>query len=208
MRKLLMLAALLVPMASQAQFELGLRAGYAPAMGDAEKDGKMTDVVKSQIPLQLDAAYKVTKDISVGAYFAYGIAQLASDFCPSGADCSGSDIRLGLQGFYTFNQVKSPLVPWIGAGFGYEMGSLEASGGGAKVTVDYSGFEFLNLQAGGDYRVNEKFSVGPYLQFTLGQYSKVKFENNIIPAANFDGDIEEKAMHQWLGFGIRGKFDL
>jgi hypothetical protein len=201
MRKLLMLAALLVPMASQAQVQLGLRVGYAPAMGDVQKDQKMSDGVKAQIPIQLDAVYKVTKDIGVGGYFSYGFGQFASDACPTGEDCGASVMRFGVQGLYTFNQLKAPLVPWAGLGIGYELG--KASVGDLDLT--YSGFEFANLQVGGDYRVNEQFAVGPYLQFSIGQYSKVKAESGGLSAS---ADIEETAMHQWFGFGIRGSFDL
>ncbi len=214
MRKLLMLGslmALLVPTASRAQFQLGLRLGFAPAMGDAAKDQKMSDGVKSQIPIQIDAAYKVTPDIALGAYFGYGFAQTGSlqGVCDiSVVDCSASIVRFGVQGFYTFNQVKASLVPWAGIGFGYEKGSLEASGAGAKMTIDYSGFEFLNLQIGGDYRVSESFALGPYAQLSVAQYSNAKISNNIDPSLNVDGSISDKAIHQWLSFGVRGKFDL
>jgi hypothetical protein len=197
MRKLLMLAALLVPMISQAQVSLGLRVGYAPAMGDFAKDAPMSDGVKSQIPVQLDALYKVTKDIAVGGYFAYGFGQLNSDFCPSGTDCSASDMRFGVQGTYTFNQLKSPLVPWAGLGFGYEI--AKASIGDTDTSA--SGFEFLNLQVGGDYSVNEQFAIGPYVMLSVSQFSKQD-------DGTTSADIEEKGLHQWLGFGIRGKFDL
>jgi hypothetical protein len=203
MRKLLMLSlvALLVPVTSQAQFSVGLRVGYAPAMGDEVKDLKMSDTIKSQIPIQLDGLYKVTPDISVGGYFSYGFSQLNSDLssaCDSaGVSCSGSNMRLGVQARYTFNSVKAPMVPWAAAGLGYEWNSLKGEFGGVSVEATETGFEFLNLQLGGDYRVNEKFAIGPYVQFSVGQYSSIEGES-----------ISEKSMHQWLGFGIAGKYDL
>jgi opacity protein-like surface antigen len=203
MRKLLMLSlvALLVPMTSRAAdpvgVSLGLRVGYAPAMGDFAKDQSMSDGVKSQIPVQLDAIYKVNKDIGVGAYFSYGFGQLASDVCPDGASCSASDMRFGVQATYTFNSVKAPLVPWAGLGIGYEI--AKASIGDTDQSA--SGFEFLNLQVGGDYAVTPQFAVGPYLQYSVGQYSKADLGAG-------SEDITDKAMHEWFGFGIRGKFDL
>jgi hypothetical protein len=200
MRKLLMasLVALLVPTASSAQISLGLRLGFAPAMGDSAKDLKMSDGVKSQIPVQLDALYKVTKDIAVGGYFSYGIGQLGNDACDvSGVDCSASVMRFGVQGLYTFNQLQAPLIPWAGLGFGYEM----ADGEIGDTDVSASGFEFVNLQVGGDYKVNDQFSVGPYLQFSVAQYSKAD-------TGAGSEDIEDKGIHEWFGFGLRGKFDL
>jgi hypothetical protein len=202
MRKLLMLGslmALLVPIASRAQFQIGARLGYAPAMGDAVKDGSMSDGVKSQIPLQIDALYKVTKDIGVGAYFAYGIAQLNKDNMCGGESCSGSVMRFGVQGQYAFNDLKAPLTPWVGVGLGYESASIKvgsASGG-------FSGMEYLNLSAGGDYKVNEQFSVGPYLQLSVAQYGSF---NDGSGSQSIPSDA--KAMHQWFGFGVAGKFNL
>lgn len=207
MRRLLTIAVLaLLPIAAQAQFNLGLRLGYAPAMGDVMKDTKMTDGVKSQIPIQLDAMYQLSPDLSVGAYLSYGFGQLASDACVEGASCSASDTRFGLQGLYSFNKVGTAFVPWLGAGFGYEWASLEAEASGASAEFKMRGFEFLNLQAGGNYQVNEKFSVGPYLQFSVGQYSNAEVKDP--DGATASGSIEEKGLHQWFGFGVRGSFAL
>lgn len=218
MRKLLVIAALaLLPVASQAQFSLGLRLGFAPAMGDFEKDAKMSDGVKSQIPIQVDAMYKFTPELSAGLYGSYGIGQLNLDTCDlDGVDCSANAIRVGVQGVFTFAKLSPTYAPWIGAGIGWERASFTVERSSIKGETTATGFEFLNLQAGADYKVNEKFSVGPYLQFSIGQYSSVEGEEPVfddltgeyVGQAKFDADIEEKAMHEWFGFGIRGKFDL
>jgi hypothetical protein len=201
MRKLLMvgavLAAVVFPTASHAQFQLGLRLGYGLGMGDYQKDFSMSDSAKSQIPLQLDAMYKVTPEIAVGAYVSYGFAQpggLTKEVCDlPGADCSFSTLRLGAQAAYTFTKVSPTFVPWAGVGLGWESVSYDFGGGSESAT----GFEFLNLQVGGDYKVAPKFAVGPYAQFSIGQYSN-----------DAGASIEQKAMHEWLSFGLRGKFDL
>lgn len=219
MRKLLVLGvamALAVPATSRAQFTLGARLGFAPAMGDAFKDAttgqpsKMSDGVKSQIPFQLDAAYRVTKEVAIGAYFAYGFGQVGglfkSDCDAAGQTCSASDVRLGLQAFYTFTQVSPQFTPWAGLGIGYEWGTAKATGGGApeqKMTL--KGIEFLNLQVGGDYMVNPQFGIGPYVMLSIAQYSKADFESG---GVSVSVDIDKKTVHEWLGFGIRGKFDL
>jgi Outer membrane protein beta-barrel domain len=208
MRKLLMLGslmALLVPTASHAQFQVGARLGFAPVMGNEAKDAPMSDGIKSQIPIQIEGAYKLTRDAAVGAYVSYGLGQLSSDFCPSGATCSSSDVRVGLQALYTFNQVKAPLVPWAGIGLGYELANFKAEAGGVKVEGSDGGYE-LNLQLGGDYSVNEKFAVGPYVMLSVGQYQSAEVKVNGATIAS--GSIDEKATHEWFGFGVRGKFDL
>ena len=218
MRKLLFagLVALLVPTASHAQFQLGLRVGYAPAMGDAAKDTKMSDIsLSSQIPLQLDASYKFDKDFAAGLYLSYGFGQVDNkafsqlagfQVCGvNGIDCSGSSFRVGAQGNYTFNQVTGPFVPWAGLFAGYESVTTKLSGGGATGSIDLTGYE-LGLQVGGDYKVNEQFSVGPYLTYSFGQYQNVEGKFNGTTVAS--GSISDKAMHSWLSLGVMGKFNL
>jgi outer membrane protein W len=205
MRKLLMLGAvamaLALPTISHAQFSIGARLGFAPAMGDAAKDEPLKDLVNSQVPLQLDAMYRVSPQLSAGLYFSYGFGQLNSDFADFcdyfEVDCSARSMRVGVQAHYAFGSQSQQFLPWAGAGLGMEWMTVKASAGGTSESIDVSGLEFLNLQAGADYRVSDQFSIGPYLQFSVGQYSKVDGES-----------ISEKAMHQWFGFGLRGKFDL
>jgi hypothetical protein len=219
MRKLLVLAVTLVlslPTASRAQFMVGARLGYAPALGDAAKDAttgaalKMSDGVKSQIPLQLDAAYKVTKEVAVGAYFSYGIGQVGSAFkdscAASGQSCSASSTRLGVQALYTFSGVNPQFVPWAGVGLGYEWGTYKGTGGGQPdESFTFKGWEFLNLQVGGDFPLGPQLSVGPYVMLSIAQYSDAEITSG---GTTFSGSISKKAVHEWLGFGIRGKFDL
>lgn len=219
MRKLLTLAvamAVAVPTASRAQVTLGARLGFAPAMGNVAKDAntgqaiKMSDGVKSQVPIQIEAAFRASKEIAVGAYFSYGIGQLGGAFkdeCTAfGQSCSASDVRLGIQAFYTFTQVNPQFVPWAGIGFGYEWGTSTATGGGLPdQTLTFKGFELLNLQLGGDVVVSPQLSVGPYLMLSIAQYSTAEVESG---GVSVSGSIDKKAIHEWLGFGVRGKFDL
>jgi hypothetical protein len=184
--------------------ELGARLGYGIPMGDSAKDAKMSDGIKSMIPIWIDAGYRIDENLFAGLYFQYGLVQLADDACPDGADCSGSNIRVGVQGQYHLMPAES-FDPWLGLGIGYEMNSYKVSAGGQEATGSTSGFEFLNIQAGGDFAVSEGVAIGPFLSFSLGQYSKAKVE---MGGNTIEGDIEEKAMHQWLVLGVRGSFQL
>jgi len=207
MRKFAMLVvalAALVPATSNAQVSLGLRLGFAPAMGDAVKDGKMSDGVKSQIPIQLDALYKVAPNLGVGGYFSYGIGQLGgelADICDaSDADCSARGMRAGLQLQYALAPMGA-WMPWGGVGAGYEWGTMKMGEG----SVSYRGFELVNLQLGGDYKVSEQLSVGPYVLFSLGQYSNATIDDGVDSVSD---SIDEKGIHEWFGFGFRGTFSL
>jgi hypothetical protein len=212
MRRLLLigsLVALLVPTASHAQFQLGLRLGYAPAMGEAfqakgaPSADKMSDGVKSQVPIQLDANYKINKDMAAGLYFSYGFGQIGGqlkDSC-TGVTCSASAIRVGAQGNYTFNSVASPLVPWAGVFLGYEQAKVSLSGG-ASGDFTLSGYE-LGVQVGGDYKVTPQFGVGPFIGLSLGQYTSLSASGDAGPAPSID-----TKMHEWFTIGVRGVFDL
>jgi hypothetical protein len=199
MRKLLMIgavmAAVLLPTASSAQFSLGARLGYGFGMGDVGGTLAMDEWVKSQVPVQLDAMYRVTPNVGLGAYLSYGFGQ-TGDVCDfAGADCSARVTRLGVQATYSF--AGQQFLPWIGAGIGYEWNTIDDGTDEATFT----GWEFLNLQAGGDYKVNEQLSVGPYAMFSIAQYGDGEI-------GGFSAPISDKKMHEWLSFGVRGKFDL
>jgi hypothetical protein len=214
MRKIAMLAAtaamaLSLPTVSQAQVSLGLRLGYGLAMGDLAKDFKLSDQTKSQVPVQVDALYRVLPNLGVGGYFSYGFGQQGATFktacSQTGVDCSFRDMRLGVQAIYSL-QPLGQFIPWGGIGAGYEWGSMNFEAGGFKGELSYRGFEFLNLQLGGDYKVAPNFAIGPFATFSLGQYSNMKAD---VPGfGSASGTIDQKSLHQWLQFGIRGTFDI
>jgi hypothetical protein len=204
MRKVLLagLVALLAPAAAHAQYQVGLRVGYGSATGDAlqvknaPEAVKMSDTFASQVPLQLDASYKINKDFAAGLYLSYGFVQMNKDqICGGASDCSvsGSTLGVGAQGIYTFNQVTGPFVPWAGLSLGYESASFKAEG----ATTTASGFQ-LGLQVGGDYKVNEQFSVGPYLSYAMGEYTSLSVSEGTAP--EFDAKL-----HGWLGIGVLAK---
>jgi len=179
------------------KIKLGLRVGYMLPMGDAYDGpgGKMSDGISGGIPLWLDLGYMVTPNIMVGLYASYAFLMLASDVkdaCDAASvDCSASQLRFGLQGQYHLSPGES-MNPWFGLGVGMEMVDVKRG----DVKGGYSGLEFANLQGGADFKVGSSMAVGPFVSFSLGQYSKTTGDNG--------ADIDKKAMHQWLTIGIKG----
>lgn len=220
MRKLLMLGsvfALLAPGTSRAQLQLGARIGFAPAFGDAAKNEasgdsmKMRDGVASQIPLQLDASYQVKKELAAGLYVSYGLGRIGGAFeeaCDEAASsCSASALRFGAQALYTlgsFAPLSPRFVGWAGAGVGYERSAFKGKAGGVEDATTASGFE-LNLQVGADYKLGERASAGPYLMLSLGEYTKVARERTGLGSRELDIG---KTLHEWIGLGVAGKFNL
>jgi outer membrane protein W len=163
-------------------------------MGSVADGVKMSDGVSGQIPIWIDAGYMVTPNILVGLYGQYGFVQTKN--CPAGASCSAHDFRIGVQGQYHLMPTESA-DPWLGLGVGYESLGTSFSGGGASIDTSTTGLEFLNLQGGADFKLADAFALGPFLSFSLGEYSSTT-----------GGSIDKKAMHEWLTLGVKGTFGL
>jgi opacity protein-like surface antigen len=204
MKKLLLLALLaaaLLPGAARAQWSLGMRLGYAHAAGNAVKGSPMSDGVKSQVPVQLEGAYRVLPQLDVGAYGAYGVAQVGS-LCQG--SCSASVLRLGVQAAWRFAEVKR-FTPWAGAGAGYEWSRYKTSTSGDTLEVTLHGLELLQLQGGADWKLGERFTVGPFASLAFGRYSKLDVKS---PLGASNGGTPSKTAHSWLTFGVRGTYSL
>jgi hypothetical protein len=195
-------------------FEGGLRLGYGIPLGEAAEGADLSDVIGGQIPIWIDLGYRVIDPLFIGLYFQYGIGLVGGDLgdaCDAlDLDCSTSDMRLGVQGHYHISPTEN-LDPWVGLGIGYEWMGESVEGAGLTLDSTASGIEFLDLQAGLDISVAEHVKIGPFLSFSLGQYSSVSAEcDGLQPACEMvgtrDGDIEETAMHEWLMIGVRGAY--
>jgi hypothetical protein len=190
--------------------DLGLRLGYGIPLGIIGQDLKLNDYVTGQVPIWIDAGYRFTPNIIAGLYFQYGFGFLADNICPSPADCSAHDIRVGIQGQYRFLP-KETANPWLGIGFGYEWLGLSVSAttpvGSIDASIDAHGFEFVNLQGGVDFKVAEGVGIGPFLSFSLDEYSNASASTSGLAAFSGSGEIQNKALHEWLTLGVRATFD-
>jgi hypothetical protein len=182
------------------KIRLGLRLGYGLPLGNATGDVGQSDAYSGMIPIWIDAGYMVTPEILVGIYLQYGIAMVADASCPEGLDCSGSNIRFGVQGHYHLG-VGKPLDPWLGVGIGYEIAGISFGEGSSSL----SGLEFLNLQGGADFTLSDGLTAGPFASFSIGQYSSVGLDPE---PPGYSGSIQEKGVHMWFVLGAKGAFAL
>jgi len=140
----------------------------------------------------------------------YGIAFPSDESCEDTplveVSCSASDVRLGVQGAYHFKGIYQDSF-WLGAGLGYEWLSLNTKANSDEASVTVHGMEFFHLQAGYDFAVGEGFRIGPYALFSFAQYSRAKVTNEVTDLSA-SADVEEKALHEWLLFGVKGTFDI
>jgi len=174
---------------------VGLSVGFGLPMGNVGGSVAMTDLFAGALPIQIDLGYRFTPNLYLGAFYQYSIAFTSSTLeaaCAfDGVSCSGSDMQFGLAFVYTFLPYSS-FAPYAGLGIGWEILTITVPTVSGITT--WSGFQFARLIVGGDFRVGSTFRVGPFANFSLGQFS--------------DSTIASPSIHTWLQFGIKGTVDL
>ncbi len=194
-------------------FSLGARLGFGLPLGDVWADtagvtAPLGDQFKGELPIWIDAGYRFARNWFVGAYLQLGIGIVNKDkltaCAQSGNSCKSSDVRLGVEGTYAFSPGQT-FNPWVGLGTGYEWANLQIEGPGGSGEIAVKGWEFFNLQVGGDFLVSSVFGIGPYAAFSLGQYSTGTIT---VGSASLNGDITNKKVHGWLQLGVRGTFNF
>jgi hypothetical protein len=197
-----------VPGAPWMAFEFGARLAFGIPLGGLSGDnGNSLDHLVSNMiaPLWLDAGVRLASNWYVGSYLVYAVTPLADQafngHCKdNGASCSSHDIRLGIDASYHVLP-DGRFDPWFGVGFGYEWLSWSGSEGGTTLDLGVSGWEFVNLQGGLDFRLlNGALGVGPFMSLAFTQYSSDSgFASSAFPNQTF---------HEWFMFGARGDYDL
>jgi hypothetical protein len=211
--------------------EVGVRTGYALPLGQVTGAGTLTvngttyqtqslDLSKDfsgQVPIWIDAGYRITPQLYVGAYFQYGVAFLPSDAAngscgQNGVSCSGSDVLVGANVHYHILPAGQ-FDPWLGVGTGYEWANFSVSQGGQSGGLQIVGWQYVNFQVGGDYKVAPNFGVGPFVMLSVGQFDSFSSSGAVQTAlqsagAPTSGDYQNKALHEWLTFGVRGAYDI
>jgi hypothetical protein len=205
--------------------ELGLRTGYALPFGDASSPttststtggvttvttggGSVDKLITGQIPLWIDAGYRIIPSVYVGGFFQYGFGFIGNDakmVCgQAGASCSTHDIMFGLNAHYHFLP-SEVLDPWAGIGFGYEFLGFGFSQGGMSADAQAEGWQFVNAQVGADYHAAPGLGIGPFIALSFGQYKSASLSSG---GSSQSQDIQHQSVHEWLTLGVRGAYDI
>lgn len=189
--------------------EVGLRTGYAIPLGSMQDSLALHDTVDGAIPIWIDAGYRFHPKAMIGAFFQYGIGlvntggtALGMKICGAYDNCSASDIMFGVQLHYHL-MPDATFDPWGGVGFGYEILDLDDPGTANSTgtgETSYRGFQFANLQIGADYKVTPSLGVGPFVMFSLGEYSGCSY--TVLGNCTL-----QSAMHEWLTLGVRVAYE-
>lgn len=187
-------------------FQLALRTGYTLPFGNAAANAPLSDLFSGIIPFQVDAGWRFTPNVMVGAFFQFGLGLLSSKACDAGASCSGNDLVAGVQAHYHFAP-QEKADPWAGLGVGYEWANFSQSGnnGSSNGELTFRGFQFVNIQAGVDFPISSGFRLAPFVQLAIGQYSTGTVSSG---GQTGSGDITNTALHELLTFGVRGSINL
>jgi hypothetical protein len=194
---LVLLAAL--PRAARAEPVVALRLAIAPAVGSTVDDVPVSDGIRFQFPVQLDALW-AAGPLAVGGYGSWGAATVGA----CSGSCSASVVRAGVQATWTLPPLRSA-DPWLGAGLGYEWATERRERAGHEVTTRWRGLELPSLQGGLEWRVARAFAIGPFLLVGVGRYARMSLDTGVDSASS---EISGKAFHAWIHLGVRGRLAL
>jgi outer membrane protein W len=187
------------------KIELAVRLGFGLPFGkldDEDGSQSLSKDVAGVIPVWIEGSYRFTPNLQAGVNLSYGY--VIGKNCSGKDSCNGHQLRFGIHGAYHI-QPAQKFDPWVGIGFGYESLGSSAEEQGSKVTVTATGWEFLNLQVGGDVKVGQTFWLGPFVSFQVDETTSLSADFN---GGSFSVTDFKKALHEWLVFGIRGRLDI
>jgi hypothetical protein len=185
----------------------GLRLGWGFPAGLLAKGDSLGSNFNGMLPLWIDAGYRLSHQIYLGAFFQWGAASVSDQYCPPNLSCSAKDVRFGLEadlGLGDLLGIRAPIDPWVGVGAGYEITSIDLTAAGTTASETYRGFEFANVQLGVDYTGFGALRVGGFFTTTLARYSQLT-QQTATGSADYTPD---QAFHLWLIAGIRGRYDF
>lgn len=191
----------------RAGLDLAVRVGYAIPFGDVDGDrGSLSGRVSGAVPFVIEAGYRFDRHFTLGPYFQYAIAQVQENTntgCTGNTDCSGWVVRTGLEGLYHFD-TSSVVAPWVGLGAGYEWTSYSGSAANVGFSASANGWEFVNVQVGGDFRLGQNVTLGPFVSFSVARYGS---ESGTLGGLTGSSDVTNPSVHEWLQIGARFGFE-
>jgi hypothetical protein len=188
-------------------FQLALRTGIALPIGSVNGATKMSDAFSAQAPLILDVGWKIIPNLFVGVFAGAavgGAAGQVDDACQQlGVSCVGLAFRGGILAQWNFRPDKT-VNPWAGYGFGYEFGGSSGSNAKNNISNAVRGFDYAHLLGGVDFRLQDWFGIGPFVDAAIGSYDVASSSTNAGGRVlNRGGAIDDKAIHIWLTLGVR-----
>jgi hypothetical protein len=204
--------------------QVGLRVAYGGGTGVVYEGLEVSNASVGALPMTLDLGWRFLPMLYVGLYgqFAPVFTRENSVSCPAGFDCWAHDWRFGAEADFHFLP-HSRLDPYVGLGTGYEILENNVHGtapvptpagpvpGNVSVNTTDTGYEFLNVTLGFDWRIDSVVGVGPFITGTLGRYATHEGTQTTV----VDGMVVQTGevpsvshgMHELAQVGVRGTFN-
>ena len=192
---------------------IGLRFGYGIPGGKLGRlaagadNTSLSEGVKGMVPFGLDLGFRLMPHLAVGATVQYGLG-LANEDMGGCKDCDIDVVGIGAA-VYAHALPGGKFDPWAGLGLGYEILSISNKQLEGEAQAKLEGFQFLIVQAGGDFATGGPITLGPFFSVSLGKYDKAKVTFN--PGngpMTLSRDVQETAWHHWVTAGIQGSFNF
>lgn len=195
---------------------LSARLGYGVPTGDISDDvdqsgiridPALDDLVRYKVPIWLELGYRFNPALWGGLFLELAPTSMDDDFCLPGRDCDASNVRFGVDMQLHLAPYAS-IDPWVGVGIGMEFLSVEAYDPSIDDISEFgwAGLEFPLLEAGLDLAVSRHATIGPYVAWSIGYFTRFDVESPGF--ADLDGEIDDKAIHTWFQIGVKGTLKL
>jgi hypothetical protein len=165
---------------------------------DGGSGDSMSNYFSGQVPILFDLGYKPLPALFVGGYVGLGFGGASGTFgrqCNDNNDtCVAVSFHIGIEAQYSFAP-DAAMNPWIGYGIGLESIALSAQNGTSSGSVSSAGWEYGHFMGGLDFRLSPSFGLGPFVDFSVGQYQSLSVTTN---GSTNSGALSSTAMHEWL----------
>jgi hypothetical protein len=204
-------AALEPDAAGETGLVLGARVGWGRAFGELAHDAvAVRDVVEAKLPIWLEVGYRFGPRFHGELYFELAPGSVRSEFCTSGVSCSATDVRFGIA-LQLHLAPRALLDPWIAVGVGIEVLKAQLSDADPLVPpgrneLTWTGFELPLVEAGIDVRISRRFSLGPYVSGSFGQFTSLTVEPN--GGASTSAEVDDRGNHGWIQVGLKSTLRL
>jgi hypothetical protein len=159
-------------------FSGNLSLGAGLAAGSASGSTAMADLTKPQFVFGLEGGVRPLPALTLAGYVEIGSGSTGKptdQAChAAGFHCQAASYHVGGLLRYAFTP-QAPTTTWVALGSGWE--STEVASNNAAVdtkVVTFTGWEWLRLSAGYDFRFNGVLGLGFFAQASVGRFGTVE----------------------------------
>ena len=189
-------------------FLMSAAAGVGLPLGEAYAGKPLADWLSVAFPLTFELGTRILGryELAVTGTYSLGVARStgASGCYNASNGCSASVGQVGLA-FLWHPLGLTAVDPYLGVGVGYEWLEIRATVQGKNFDQSFGGWNVTMLQGGVDFSLGGAFTVGPYVQASLGEYLTSSYT---VPTQgggvqSGSSSVANPAVHFWLAVGVR-----